>query len=582
MRVRFLRLDGTEFEGETASVGITWRGRPARCVVQRSIEDRLATDRALRESARRLENAQRIARVGDWGRDLETGEIYWSDEVWRIFGLLRDTHAPSYESIVEMIHPEDRTLQNEAVQRVLETQEGTSFDHRIVREDGEVRTLHLTIETIPGLDGRPRNLVGTLQDITDLRRTERTLEESTRRLGLVIDNAPIILFAIDREGQFILSQGHGLNALGLKPGELIGKSVFERNKDVPELLEIYKRSLTGETVQSEVKLKGRVFSTYHTPYTDAADDVIGVIGLLVDITERAQAEQALTELNKELELRVEQRTEEFRQSNVRLEETLETLRRTQDELVRGEKLAGLGVLVAGVSHELSTPIGNCVTMASVLEERMTALEREDAASTTSASPLQQHMEAFRHGVELIQRNLKRGSDLITSFKQVAVDQASEQRRVFELKTAISEIVTTLAPMTSKNNYKIETHVDDGIEMDSFPGPLAQIITNFVSNSILHGFGQRDAGKMVLRAYRVNSDRVELTFGDDGEGIDPKNLKKIFDPFFTTRRSGVGTGLGLHIIHNLVTNVLGGTIAVESTPGKGATFTVSLPVTAPAR
>uniref|UniRef100_UPI0035AFEF1B sensor histidine kinase n=1 Tax=Undibacterium squillarum TaxID=1131567 RepID=UPI0035AFEF1B len=300
----------------------------------------------------------------------------------------------------------------------------------------------------------------------------------------------------------------------------------------------------------------------------------------LDVTRALAAEQKLLELNAELEDRVAKRTRNLEQSNAELAQALQSVRMMQEEVIRQEKLASLGALVAGIAHELNTPIGNSVTVTSTLQDEIRRFRREADSGQLKRSMLNQLLDNLNFGADVLMRSLARASELIRSFKHVAVDQSSDMRRQFDLKETLQEILLTNSSMYLKTPYKLETRLAEGISMNSYPGALGQIISNFIANAIRHGFEGRSTGRMQLET-RLNADNaVEIHFSDDGHGIAAEHLSKVFDPFFTTKFGQGGSGLGMNIVYNLVTEILGGRIHLESEPGKGTSFTLILPAIAP--
>lgn len=301
---------------------------------------------------------------------------------------------------------------------------------------------------------------------------------------------------------------------------------------------------------------------------------------LMDVTRQYQIEKEIREISNELELRVEQRTQNLQEANAELACAMESLRHTQEELIRSEKMAALGSLVAGIAHELNTPLGNSVTVASTLQDQTREFAAMISAGQLKRSVLEQYLEVATHGADLLMRNLEAARDLIGSFKQVAVDQSSNQRRTFDLKLVLDEIIATLAPMYKKTPYILKLDLQAGIKMDSYPGPLGQIMTNFVTNAIVHAFDGRDHGEIRVYSRLVGDSQVEIIFSDDGIGIGESDQKKVFDPFFTTKLGQGGSGLGMNIVYNLVTGVLGGEIRLQSKTGEGTSFILLLPCVAP--
>jgi ligand-binding sensor domain-containing protein/signal transduction histidine kinase len=252
------------------------------------------------------------------------------------------------------------------------------------------------------------------------------------------------------------------------------------------------------------------------------------------------------------------------------------LTETQTQLAAHEKLASLGSLVAGVAHELNTPIGNSLLLASTMQHRTGQVAAAFGAGTLRRSELVTFMDAAGEGAELIMRSLHQAAELVNSFKQVAVDQASAQRRRFDLAQASTEIAATMMNQVRLAGHSLTLAVPTGIIMDSYPGPLGQVLINFISNALLHAFGA-PGGQMRLAASTPEPGRVQIVFSDNGAGIPPEHLARIFDPFFTTRMGQGGSGLGLNITYNIVTSLLDGAIRVDSPPGGGARFTLDLPL-----
>ena len=295
------------------------------------------------------------------------------------------------------------------------------------------------------------------------------------------------------------------------------------------------------------------------------------VALFLDQTDRLAAERAQHILNVELEQRVVTRTAE-------LSEALKTLKQTQSELVQSEKLASLGSMVAGIAHELNTPVGNALMVASTLVDQQTQFETS-LESGLSRSNLNQFLSSVHDSGEILNRNLRRTADLINSFKQVAVDQTSEQRRKFYLHEVTQEVLITLSPTLRKSSHTFVNEVPEGIFLDSFPGPLEQVLMNLTNNAIRHAFEGRQHGKICLRAVLLSDQWVQIIFSDDGIGISKQNLQRIFDPFFTTKLGQGGSGLGLSIVYNIVTAMLGGRIEVSSQLGDGTQFLIEIPLIA---
>ncbi|HEX8958043.1 MAG TPA: ATP-binding protein [Burkholderiaceae bacterium] len=254
---------------------------------------------------------------------------------------------------------------------------------------------------------------------------------------------------------------------------------------------------------------------------------------------------------------------------------LQELRQAQDSLVQSERLASLGALVAGIAHEINTPVGISLTSASVLQEETHRLKQALDAGSIKKSDILAYVDTASEGARLIMANTDRAAQLIQSFKQIAVDQTNEMRRPFHLKEYIDEVIMSLHPRLKHTHINVVVACPAEIELDSYPGAFAQVLTNLTLNALMHAYDQGSAGCIHIVAAH-SGDHIDLSFSDDGKGIAPEHLEKIFDPFFTTQRGRGGTGLGLNIVFNLIAKRFGGTISVESVPGKGTTFQMRVP------
>jgi PAS domain S-box-containing protein len=305
-----------------------------------------------------------------------------------------------------------------------------------------------------------------------------------------------------------------------------------------------------------------------------------VLTMSVDVTERKALESELMQLNSQLEQRVLERTRDLDHTNQELLLTMQTLQRAQDELIQSDKLASLGSLVAGVAHELNTPIGNALMAASSMAEEVARMQQTVSAGTMRRSAFEHFMGHVAEGTDLTLRSLQRAVTLISSFKQVAVDQASERRRSFDLAQVLHEVIDTLRPKIKRAGVQVELALQPNISMQSYPGPLGQVIINLFTNALTHGFEDRSSGLIRVTASARGIGHVTVTVTDDGAGIAAEHLGQIFDPFFTTKLGRGGSGLGLSVSHRIVTKVLGGQIAIRSQPGNGASFELTLPTSAP--
>lgn len=266
---------------------------------------------------------------------------------------------------------------------------------------------------------------------------------------------------------------------------------------------------------------------------------------------------------------------DLEKANKELKVSLETLERARDQLVQSEKMAALGGLVAGVAHEINTPVGVSVTAASFLADKTSEFNRVYTSGTLKKSQLEKYLHTVEEISNSILINMERAAELISSFKQVAVDQSSENMRRFKLKEYINEILLSLRPRYKNTGHEIYVTCDEDIELNSFPGAFSQIMNNLIMNSLIHGFEDIENGTIQIDITR-NADGIIFIYRDDGRGMTQKEKEQAFDPFYTTRRGKGGTGLGMSILFNLVTQTLKGSIEFETSPGNGVSFIIKLP------
>ncbi|MES2115771.1 MAG: HAMP domain-containing sensor histidine kinase, partial [Pseudomonadota bacterium] len=302
-------------------------------------------------------------------------------------------------------------------------------------------------------------------------------------------------------------------------------------------------------------------------YTQADLDILAFMANHVAVAiARMQADRAIRKAKEALE-----------EQNAALNSALTALQEAQSELVRQEKLASLGRLVAGVAHEINTPLGICVTATSHLVQEL-KLTREDlAAGTLDEDGLLSFFDIIDQSLRIMTTNTQRAAALVRSFKQVAVDQSSDEIRSFNLRKYLDEVLLSLQPKLKGKPVAVAIDCAPDIHMESFPGAVSQIVTNMVVNSLVHGYGEGQEGKIRITG-RLEDDYVLFDYSDDGIGMDQTTLSQLFDPFFTTKRGSGGSGLGAHILYNLVTGPLGGTVKVVSAPGMGLHYKLRFPRT----
>jgi len=333
------------------------------------------------------------------------------------------------------------------------------------------------------------------------------------------------------------------------------------------------------------------FAMYYREVRSPGEDDMRLIAVATHLAgiaiERTRRERELAQHREHLEELVGARTAELTLAKERadmvnreLASALDTLRVAQDELVRRDKLAALGTLVAGIAHELNTPIGNSLVMATTIADRSHKLAGH-ATEGLRRSTLDTYVAQSIEASDILVRNLQRAAELVASFKQIAVDHASSQRRPFALNQLVAELVAPLRASVRQRSIQVELTAEPELAMDSYPGPLAQVISSLFENCLVHGFDHGRGGTIRISAASRTRELVALSIADDGAGIAPELISRVYDPFFTTKLGSGGSGLGLHVAHNIVTGILGGRIELKSLVGEGTVFTLLLPKVAPA-
>jgi PAS domain S-box-containing protein len=433
----------------------------------------------------------------------------------------------------------------------------------------------------------PRGPVAEFNRLSgDLEAMCHAVQERERKLQALFNVAPVPMVLTDMDDAHSFLDVNNVwceemgysraEAVGLNSTELGMWSSTQRHEALLRTLE--DGSFVGE---AEVICKNGEVKLYQSfgRVVRFKDQNLVVWGS-INIGPLRAVEQELRALNHDLEARVAQRADALATANEELSDTLAQLRSAQTELVQTEKMAALGGLVAGVAHELNTPLGNGVMAISAVADETRRFRAAMLAGLRRVQ-LQDWIDGLEQGCDIAGRNLRRAADLVHNFKQVAVDQTSSQRRSFELGEVVHELVVSLRPTFSRTPYRIVVDVPEhGLRLDSYPGPLGQALANLIQNAVRHGFDGRDHGTVHISAERGEGQTIRLRVADDGVGIPPELIGRIFDPFMTTKKGRGGTGLGLHISYNAVVQLLGGTLTVDSAPGQGTVFEMRLASVAP--
>ena len=559
-------------------------------------------EQVLKESEERWKLALDSAEHGAWDWIMPTGEARFSRQWKEMLGYSENEIASQASEWSNRVHPEDLPAAMAAIQDHIDGKTACAVvETRLLCKDGRCKWIAGRGMVVSrGSNGEPLRLVGTNTDITERRQASeilkaseekyRALIETTGTGYLIVDGAGKV---VDANAEYARLAGHG--ALG----DILGRSVIEwtashdRERNARAVAQCVSDGFIRNLEIDYEGASGRITPIEINATVIGAGESIRMISLCRDISDRkadqaalissrdeavallgqvSRAQSELRALNETLEDRVAQRT-------LALEAANNTLLKAQDELAKSEANAVLATLVADVSHELSTPLGNALITASTLVEQSEAFRRSVHANQVRRSDMVAFVDSMQDGNALMLRNLERAVDLLENFRQVVNDQASEKRRTFDLAKHVQEIVATLAPSFKHKPHRVVVDIAPGILMDSMPGALGQVIINLVNNAYLHAFEGRSEGVLVISA-QATTNQVELQVKDNGVGMSPDQVARLFEPFFTTKQGRGGTGLGMAIVSNLVSKVLGGHIEVRTEAGIGTQFDVRIPLQAP--
>ena len=364
------------------------------------------------------------------------------------------------------------------------------------------------------------------------------------------------------------------NALSwFKKASTLRDSLFneEKSKKIAEMnvkYETEKKEKENLLLRKNNEIKELELRRRRTQQTYTYAIALLILILAFVLYRRYQAKQKINEMLRE-------KNEHISQQRDQLSKALTELKETQKQLIEAEKMASLGSLVTGVAHEINTPVGIGITAASSLKDKTVALARNYQDNTMKRTELEGYLKTAYESMSLILKNLQRTGDLVQSFKQVSIDQSTEQERSFLLKAYLEDILFSVGPRMKEKNIEVKIYAPDDLEIYSYPGAFASILTNLLVNSAVHGFKDRTDGRIDIEARR-DADKLKIDYRDNGNGIPEDILPKVFDPFFTTNKQ-LGSGLGLHIVYNQIKQKLHGEISCESQSGEGVCFTITIPL-----
>jgi PAS domain S-box-containing protein len=550
----------------------TYEGAPALLSVVHDVTElRLATQ-AAEESQRMLQSVL----------DALPSSVFWKNRDSVYLGCNRkfviDSGIADAEAVAGMTDREMPWRNGAAIyqasdRRIIES--GVAEMNRVTLHDmpsGPPRWFSVSKLPLIGPDGAISGVLGIGTDVTEQKEADEKLRASEEKLRSLFEHSPLGVTLSRIDGGFVEANDAFLRIIGYDRAALPGLTY--QAISAPEYAQsdqlhadiLAQAGRYGPYEKEYVRKDGsRIAVSLNGSMVTDADGTQYVWSTVEDITLRREAEDAQRRLKEDLERLVAERTAE--------------LKSAMEGLMRAERLASLGSLVAGVAHEISTPVGNASLATSTMSGAIADFEILTEGKLTRAA-LDAFLQQIKLGTEIANRNIERVAGLIQSFKQVAVDQTSAQRRSFHLTEIVDEIATTMHPSLKRSKVQIEAAIPGDIVLDSYPGPLGQILTNLINNCLVHAFPGGRAGVIRLSAGRQAPRSVVIAVADDGIGIPAAVRGRIFDPFFTSKLGQGGSGLGLHIVHNITTDILGGEITVASAEGAGTTFTVTIPLVAP--
>jgi PAS domain S-box-containing protein len=397
-------------------------------------------------------------------------------------------------------------------------------------------------------------------------------------LQLIYDTAPIGLAVLSPDCRYLQVNQRLTEICGISVEDHLGRTVRDCVPALADAVEGIVRSImnTGDPVtgievagQRADQAEERSWVTYWHPLRNSAGEIVGINVAAEEVTERKRAEAALHASEREL-----------RSAKDAAEAALRHLQETQNFLIEAEKLAALGRLVAGVAHEINNPVGTSLTVASSLERKTAVIADELTHGILKRSALNEFLANSRAAASQLVANLNQAAEMIESFKQVAIDRNYSNQRIFDLGDLTERVIRSLRPGLEEQSVTLRVDCQPGLTMNSYPGPYGQVLTNLFLNSVTHAFPDGRKGTVTVRVQASGDENVEILFSDTGRGMSLDVRRKAFDPFFTTRRDRGCTGLGLHIVHTIVTNGLGGRVNLDSDLDQGTRVRIVLPRVAP--
>ncbi len=541
----FIIKDGSRRVGEVSGSPLLKDGKIVGLVsVVRDITEHKQADEALRESEEKYRTILESIEDGYFEVDIAGNFTFFNDSMRRMLGYPAE----------ELLGLNNRAyMDKENAKKTFQTfsavyRTGIStktFDWQLIRKDGSTCIIETIVSLIMDSNCQGTGFRGIARDVTEQKKAGEALQESEEQYKAIFDNTLDCIFLHDFEGNFIDANPAVFDLLGYSREELptINLMTLLNREGLKKTIEDLKLMLKkgSHEIPSEYKVKKKD-GTYIDMETKGSiiyrkGEPFAVMGMARDITKR---------------------------------------KRTEQQLLRSEKLASLGNMVAGVAHEISTPLGVSLMSASYLNDTTLEFEKLYHAEKLASSEVEKFIKKSTKASSMVLSNLDRAANLLNSFKHVAVDQIIEERRHFNLKTNIKDTLNSLRPKYKRTAHTVTVECPNDLEIDSYPGTFSQIITNLLMNSLVHGFDGIDKGRVII-TFEKKENMLSFKYRDTGKGMDEITVNKLFDPFFTTTRSKGGTGLGMHIVYNLVSQTLKGQIECKSSPGNGTEFDIIVPL-----
>jgi len=533
----------------------------------RNITDRILSERALRQSRRQLSTLMgnlpgMVYRCqGDQDFTIE----YLNDSVTKLLGYTAAEFLDSKTvAAVDVIYPEDFPYVRTSVWEAVHERKPFQLQYRVICKDGTVKWVWEQGVGLYDEQGKVESVEGFILDITE----RVNAEDKLRRTEYSINSASDAVYWIGKDGSLEDVNETACRILGYSRDELLTMTIYDVSEDLQgsdwdHIWEDVKQRGSVLIEGVHITKSGRRFPVEVSSNYQEFGGRRFHCAFVRDISERKATADQIQRMNQELEQRVEERTAELQQA--------------QAQLVISEKMAALGNLVAGVAHEINTPLGIGITASSHLQQQIGRFRDRYQEKTLSRSEFETFLEAGGDTIHMILSNLNRAADLVQSFKQVSVDQSTEDLRRFPVGEYLRDTLVSLQPKLKQGGHSLELNCHDDLEMVSYPGVLAQVTTNLVMNSLIHGFDDREGGQIII-SIDEQADMIRILYRDDGQGMSMEQVRKIYDPFYTTKRGQGGSGLGMNIVFNQITQMLGGTIECQSAPDQGAAFVIELPKT----